>query len=474
MMHINRQRFKLAAADLLSAAVGFLIFDIVRFYTLPSHMHSALLVDFLCLKPIVAEQIVVPFITVGLFALFGSYNKANTLYKSRLEETLVTAVVAFVTMLIVFFAALVNDSIPERITNYELMLALFSSLFIPAFIVRMSILNSNARRVRRGDYAIDTVVVGASPENAARLRRIRQSAAPLGLDINACVDVDGSIDGDVFEGLPVHHGDDVCDLCRGADIQAVLIMPSQKGAARTAKIIEKLYSLHKPLFLSPELPGTMGLRPRISSVTGEPVVDITNARISPAALNFKRLGDIVVSALSLLILSPLMLGIAIAVKFDSRGPVIYRQCRIGRHKEPFMINKFRTMRVDAESSGPSLATVDDPRVTRIGHFLRKYRLDELPQFWNVLIGEMSLVGPRPEREHYISRIIERCPAYTLVHQVRPGITSWGMVKYGYASNIDQMIERLDYDLLYLDNVSLAVDLKILFHTVNTVLNGRGQ
>lgn len=132
------------------------------------------------------------------------------------------------------------------------------------------------------------------------------------------------------------------------------------------------------------------------------------------------------------------------------------------------------MVVDAEAHGPQLATDDDPRATRIGRTLRKYRLDELPQFWNVIKGEMSLVGPRPEREYFVKQIMERHPSYSLIHQVRPGITSWGMVKYGYASNVDQMLERLPYDLLYLENVSLGVDLKILFHTIDTVLNGRGQ
>jgi lipopolysaccharide/colanic/teichoic acid biosynthesis glycosyltransferase len=165
--------------------------------------------------------------------------------------------------------------------------------------------------------------------------------------------------------------------------------------------------------------------------------------------------------------------IALAVKREKSGSVIYSQERIGYHKHPFKIYKFRTMRADAEADGPSLSSDKDSRVTRVGRFLRKYRLDELPQFFNVLRGDMSLVGPRPEREYYIRQIVAKAPYYNLVHQVRPGITSWGMVKYGYATTVDQMIERLQYDLLYLDNISLQVDLKILFHTVNTVLTGKG-
>ncbi len=164
---------------------------------------------------------------------------------------------------------------------------------------------------------------------------------------------------------------------------------------------------------------------------------------------------------------------AIIIKRQSPGPVIYRQTRIGRHKRPFNILKFRSMRVDAETNGPSLSTVDDPRVTPVGRFMRKYRIDELPQFWNVLRGDMSLVGPRPEREFYIRRILERAPYYSLIHQVRPGITSWGMVKYGYASSVEQMIERMKYDLLYIENLSFGVDIKIIFYTFNTVITGKG-
>ena len=212
----------------------------------------------------------------------------------------------------------------------------------------------------------------------------------------------------------------------------------------------------------------------MGDILGTPFVDLSSPSISDFGQNIKRCGDIFISLLALILLSPLYLILSIAVKCSSAGPVIYSQERIGRHRKPFRIYKFRSMYENAESGGPQLTTDNDSRITHVGEVLRKYRLDELPQFWNVLKGDMSLVGPRPEREYYINQIMERAPYYGLIFQVRPGITSWGMVKFGYASTVEEMVERSRFDIIYLNNMSILTDLKILAYTVRTVAIGEGK
>ncbi|MCU0473518.1 MAG: sugar transferase [Bacteroidales bacterium] len=195
--------------------------------------------------------------------------------------------------------------------------------------------------------------------------------------------------------------------------------------------------------------------------------------LSPLQSCIKIMMDYLISMVFLLIMSPVFLIISVLIKMTGKGPVIYSQDRIGKGGKPFSIYKFRSMVYNAESGEPMLSATNEERVTKIGRFLRKYRIDEIPNFFNVLKGEMSVVGPRPERRYFIDQIVKRAPEYNELHEVRPGITSWGQVRFGYASNVDEMIRRLEYDLHYMKHRSLWFDLKIIIYTIEIIFKGKG-
>jgi lipopolysaccharide/colanic/teichoic acid biosynthesis glycosyltransferase len=212
----------------------------------------------------------------------------------------------------------------------------------------------------------------------------------------------------------------------------------------------------------------------MNSVIGEAFIEIPPSLLSEWQIITKRWFDVIASTMALIATSPLLLYVAIRIKLSSKGPIFYTQERLGQYGAPFHILKFRSMYTDAEQYGPKLTTDDDPRITPIGKWIRKYRIDELPQFINVIIGEMSIVGPRAERKFFADQIVKQAPYYKHIFKVKPGITSLGMVKYGYASNVDQMVKRLKYDIIYIENMSIVMDFKIIVYTVMTVLYGRGK
>lgn len=456
--------------DLLSTNIAWLLFNLFRYRWVDNASFFNSLTSFLTSKNVIVGQIIIPLLMLGLYYLSGYYN--NVFLKSRLQEFVTTSTTAFIGMVVIFFTALFNDVNAERTLTYELMFVLYLMLFVVVYFVRYSITRVATHKIHRREWVFNTLIIGTSNTAEQMEKRLREMKKSMGFNVIGYVETtEGAFHRPL--NLPVYSLNEIADVCERENIKNVIVIQHRHGIKATMSLVSNLLSLNLPIYISPDLYQLLTSKVRVSNIVGEPLVDISKTEMSQCMLNMKRVSDIVISSFTLLIISPLLLAVAIAVKCSSKGPIFYKQSRIGYHKRPFNIYKFRSMYIDAEISGPALSTLNDPRITSVGRFLRKYRLDELPNFWNVLRGDMSLVGPRPEREYYIKQIMAKAPYYTLIHQVRPGITSWGMVKYGYASDVDGMVERLRYDLLYIENVSLLVDLKILFYTVQTVFTGKG-
>lgn len=477
MITEKHQRIRYVVGDLLATSLAWFVFNIIRYtqIVIPQGMTIPSFSAYYSINPVIQGQIFFPLMMMGLYYLSGYYNRP--LFRSRLDELLTTISTAIIGSIIIFFLALVNDPIPDRASNIELVAILFALLFSIVYLVRLSITAYGLKKINRGKLTRPMVVIGVN-NDARRLRHRMESTPGRGHKVVAFVNPGGfsaETQKETFDGLPVLSIDELASSKETLGLVALLI-PEGISAGKTAdfsEVLNQLFPLEIPILVSPSSMQPASHLQNLRDIAGEPLINICSARMSDSTQNLKRVGDILVSSAALVLLSPLFAIFAILIKRDSKGPVFYRQERIGYHKKPFRIIKFRTMVADAEPAGPRLSSEGDSRITRLGRFMRKYRLDELPQFVNVLKGEMSLVGPRPEREFFIRQILKKAPYYSLLHQVRPGITSWGMVKHGYASTVDEMVERARFDLIYLENISLMVDLKILLHTVNTVIKGRG-
>jgi exopolysaccharide biosynthesis polyprenyl glycosylphosphotransferase len=275
-----------------------------------------------------------------------------------------------------------------------------------------------------------------------------------------------------------HLGDlkNTSEIIREQGIEDIIIALEPDQHKELKNVLNQLFDMDQGLNIRivPDMYDIMLGKVRMNEVFGAALIHIKQELMPTWERLLKRLMDIVVSATVLIVLSPLYLFIMLRVRLTDPGPIFFRQERIGLNGKPFHLIKFRSMYTDAEKHGPQLSSENDPRITPWGRTMRKYRLDELPNFWNVLTGDMSLVGPRPERQFFINQIVEQEPHYRQLMKVRPGVTSWGQVKYGYASNVDEMLQRVKFDILYIENMSLLLDLKIMFHTVFVLLEGRGK
>jgi len=466
------QRSKYVLGDLLSSSVAWFCYNCMRYSVDPLHSGFSSLGAFLSSPMVITGQLVFPLLMMAVYYLSGYYNEVFR--KSRVQELFTTLSSTGIITLLIFFLALINDTSPRRRFNYEMIALLWGTLSVLVYVVRCIFTSYTSHMIKSRQWSFNTLIIGRGAAGVAFGNKLDAMPRSLGYNIVGYVSIPG--ENDVKDvSLPCYDLEHIRQACDEHHIVELIVVPTRQNPEAVLDTVNKLFELNLPIKVTPTRFNVLLSQVRLSDMVGDPLVDISGSSMSEGAKNIKRVIDFIVSVLVLIVLSPLFLIVAIAIKLDSHGPVFYSQERIGLHNIPFMIYKFRSMRLDAEERDkPQLTSDDDPRVTRVGHFLRKYRIDELPQFWNVIKGDMSIVGPRPERQYYIEQITKRVPSYALLHQVRPGITSMGMVKYGYAQNVDQMVERLRYDLLYLENMTLLNDFKIMVYTIKTIVTGKGM
>ena len=465
-MKKSKQAGKYILSDFISASVAWLLFNILRYEVFAIDEGADSLLDYLQYPGVLGGQVVIPLFWLVLYYFSGYYNKPFG--KSRLTELFSTFITVLIGTVFVFFALLLDD-IPRSIDiYYKLFFGMFGLQFFITYIPRLLITESGMRKIKNREWAMKVLIIGAG----GKAVRIAHDLYRLGYDICGFVSEDERTPVKADRNQVLGTVEDIPVLMEKENVDEIVLAVESKNNKALLGILYSLYRYKRPIKVLADRFNMLS-KIQLRTIRGIPLVDVTDNNFSPAEQNIKLFLDKVCSVVALLLLSPLFAYIAWRVKKDSPGPVFFRQERIGYLGQPFWMYKFRTMYVNAEENGPSLSSEDDLRVTPFGRIMRKYRLDELPQFWNVLKGDMSLVGPRPERKYFIDEIVKTAPYYYLLHNVRPGITSLGMVKYGYAASVDKMVERMEYDILYYENMSLTLDLTILIYTVKTVITGKG-